>query len=392
MMKHLILKIALGTVLVLAGSCSSSKTETFSATAELDRAIPILQNALHMLNDTSLNPRNREEDGLRLVQSGDWTSGFFPGMLWIMFEHTGDPFWQEAAHHYTMNVEDQQYNGGTHDMGFKLYCSFGNGYRLTGDPHYRDVLVQGATTLITRFNPTVGAIRSWDHNSDKWDYPVIIDNMMNLELLFWATRETGDSSYYHIAVQHAETTMKNHFREDHSSYHVISYDTLSGEVVKRNTHQGHSHESAWARGQAWGLYGYTMTYRETGDARFLDQANAIAGFILSHPRLPDDGVPYWDYDAPDIPNTYRDVSAGAIAASALLELAGYVPEKQEAYDAAADQMLQSLATSYTFETDEALPFLLDHSVGHLPHDSEIDVPIIYADYYYLEALLRTRQK
>jgi len=332
-----------------------------------------------------------DEDGnIRFVGIRDWTCGFPGGSFWLMYELTGDENWKNAAVDNTEKLEGVQHRTNTHDLGFMVFCSYGNGYLLTGNENYKEIILQASESLITRFDSTVGCIRSWDFGD--WEYPVIIDNMMNLELLFWATRETGDSSYYHIAVQHAETTMKNHFREDHSSYHVISYDTLSGEVVKRNTHQGHSHESAWARGQAWGLYGYTMTYRETGDARFLDQANAIAGFILSHPRLPDDGVPYWDYDAPDIPNTYRDVSAGAIAASALLELAGYVPEKQEAYDAAADQMLQSLATSYTFETDEALPFLLDHSVGHLPHDSEIDVPIIYADYYYLEALLRTRQK
>lgn len=379
-------------IFLLAGSCSSPETDIISASEEIDRAIPILEEALQMLNDTSLNPRNLEEEKLRCVQSGDWTSGFFPGMLWLMYEHTGDGLWQEAAHHYSMNVEDQKFNGRTHDMGFKLYCSFGNGYRLTGDSAYREVLLQGASTLITRFHPTVGCIRSWDHNRDKWDYPVIIDNMMNLELLFWATRESQDSSYYQIALQHAETTMKNHFRDDHSSYHVVSYDTLSGEVVKRNTHQGYSHESAWARGQAWGLYGFTMTYRETGDDRFLDQAIAIADFILTHPRLPEDGVPYWDFDAPGIPDSPRDVSAGAIIASALIELALYSPENRTAYEEAANKILYSLARKYTLVSDEALPFLLDHSVGHLPHDSEIDVPIIYADYYFLEALMRQKSK
>ena len=389
-MKAYIIGLALGGLL-LAASCNKEGT-ALSVPGELDQAGLRLEKALERLDQADMNPRCMEEGELHLVPSGDWTSGFFPGMLWMMYEYSGEPFWRKAARHYTLNVEQEKFNGRTHDMGFKLYCSFGNAYRLTGDPYYREVLLQGAATLTTRFHPEVGCIRSWDHNSDKWDYPVIIDNMMNLELLFWATRETGDSSYHHIAVQHAETTLENHFRDDHSSYHVISYDTLTGAVVKRNTHQGHSHESAWARGQAWGLYGYTMSYRETGNERFLEQAKAIAGFLLNHPRLPVDGVPYWDFDAPGIPDTYRDVSAGAVMASALYELALFCPEKKLAYEAGADRILESLATGYKLDTEEALPFLLDHSVGHLPDDSEIDVPIIYADYYFLEALMRKLQQ
>jgi rhamnogalacturonyl hydrolase YesR len=329
-----------------------------------------------------------EDGSVRLVRSRDWTSGFFPGMLWLMYEYTGDASWKEWAHHYSMNIEQEQYNDGTHDMGFKMYCSFGNGYRLTEDPLYKEILVQSASTLITRFNPVIGCIRSWDHNRDKWDYPVIIDNMMNLELLFWASQETQDQKYYDIAVRHAETTLKNHFRDDNSSFHVIGYDTLTGDVLKRNTHQGFAHESAWARGQAWGLYGFTMTYRETGDERFLDQARSIAHFVLEHPNLPDDKVPYWDYDAPGQPDIPRDVSAAAITASALYELSGYCPDNSEQFIEAADLILQALSSTYLYAGDKPAPFLLDHSVGNWNRDSEVDVPIIYADYYYLEALLR----
>jgi uncharacterized protein YyaL (SSP411 family) len=273
-------------------------------------------------------------------------------------------------------------------MGFKLGCSFGQGYRLTGDTAYERVLLQGAKTLITRYNPVVGSLRSWDHNSDKWDYPVIIDNMMNLELLFWATRATGDSTYYRVAVSHAETTMKNHFRDDYSTFHVISYDTLTGQVAKRETHQGYAHGSAWARGQAWGLYGFTMAYRETGDQRYLDQAVHIAEYLLDHPRLPEDGIPYWDFDVPGGSVVQRDVSAAAIMASALTELAVYHPGEKEKYLATADGILATLHDNYRLEGVEGVPFLLDQSVGNFNREEEIGVPIIYADYYYMEALLR----
>ncbi len=378
--------------ILLAGaliwSCSPDSPDTQDASSVLDAAANDLKQSLELLDYAELNPRNLEKDSIRFVPSRDWTSGFFPGMLWMMYEYSRDTTWLDAAHHYSMNIEQEQYNGGTHDMGFKMYCSFGNGYRLTQDSLYREILLQSARTLSTRFNPVVGCIRSWDHHSEEWDYPVIIDNMMNLELLFWATRETRDSSYYHVAFQHAETTLNNHFREDQSSYHVIGYDPLTGEVVKRNTHQGYSHESAWARGQAWGLYGFTMSYRETGDQRFLEQAKAIARFILEHPNLPEDKIPYWDFDAPGQPDIPRDVSAATVLASGLLELSTYCPDEKDQYLQVADQILSVLATKYSFHGEQDYPFLLDHSTGRLPQNDEIDVPIIYADYYYLEALLR----
>ncbi len=393
-MKNLISRTLLKSIgylwicLLIAGSCATSTTDEWNASDKLKEASIKLGKSLEMLNDTTLNPRNLENDVVGFVRSRDWTSGFFPGMLWMMYEYTGDESWIEPAHHYSMNIEKEQFNGGTHDMGFKMYCSFGNGYRLTYNPHYKDILIQSASTLMTRFNPVVGSIRSWDHNSDKWDYPVIIDNMMNLELLFWATKETGDSSFYNVALRHAETTLKNHYRDDHSSFHVISYDTLTGEVVKRNTHQGFSDESAWSRGQAWGLYGFTMTYRETGEERFLDQAKAIADFLLEHPNLPADKVPYWDFDASGQPDIARDVSAAAIMASALYELSASCPDEKAHYVEAADQILQALSSTYNLKDEEPYPFLLDHSVGNFNKDSEMDVPIIYADYYYLEALMR----
>ena len=353
-----------------------------------------LTNMLNTIGNSETNPRATDKDGsLVLVKSGDWTSGFFPGCLWYTYEYTKDDKMKTAAEFFTNNVEDQQYNGTTHDMGFKMYCSFGNGYRLTGNEHYKDVLIQSAKTLITRFNPVVGCIRSWDHHEEQWAYPVIIDNMMNLELLFWATKATGDSTFYKIAVTHANTTLKNHFRPDYSTYHVISYDTLTGKVEKRETHQGYANESCWARGEAWALYGYTMCYRETKDKRYLEQAEHIAHYVLTNKNLPDDMVPYWDYNAPDIPNEPRDASAAAVMASALYELSTYADkDNKEKYKSAADKMLTSLSSpAYRAKLGENNDFILMHSTGSKPADSEVDVPIIYADYYFLEANLRRLQ-
>ena len=337
------------------------------------------------------SPRTLDSKGnLRLVAPGDWTSGFFPGELWYMYEYTGDEFWKQKAKEYTELLEGQKNNGSTHDMGFKMYCSYGNGLRLSPNEEYKDVLLTSARTLTTRFREKTGCLRSWDHGRDKWAYPVIIDNMMNLELLFWAFRESGDSLFYHIAVSHARTTMKNHFRDDYSSYHVVNYDTLTGEVLHRHTHQGYAHSSAWARGQAWGLYGYTMCFRETGDTAFLNQARHIAGFIFQHKNLPQDLIPYWDFNAPDIPNEPRDVSAATVTASGLYELCALDPVNRAKYKALADKIMENLTLNYRAEPGKDKGFLLLHSTGSKPHNSEVDVPLSYADYYFLEALLRKR--
>jgi hypothetical protein len=271
-----------------------------------------------------------------------------------------------------------------------MFCSYGNALRLTGNEAYVPVLVQSAKTLIARYYETVGSIRSWDFNAEIWQCPVIVDNMMNLELLFWATKQTGDPVYRDIAIQHANTTLKHHFRSDYSSFHVVDYDTISGEVRQKNTHQGFADESAWARGQAWGLYGFTMCYRFTEDPRYLKLAEEIAGFILNHPRLPEDLVPYWDFDAPGIPDEERDVSAAAIIASALYELSGY-SEEGDFFREKADGILKSLGSKYASPAGENFGFILAHSVGNKRGGTEVDVPLNYADYYYLEALLRSRE-
>jgi len=335
-------------------------------------------------------PRTIENGELKLVKSRDWTSGFFAGNLWMMYDLSGDETWKNHALEYTLPMENEQWNGGTHDMGFKMFCSFGKAYQHTGNAGYRDILIQSAKTLATRFNPAVGCIRSWDHNTDKWDFPVIIDNMMNLELLMWAAKETGDESLKNVAVTHAQTTMKNHFRGDYSSYHVIDYNPETGEVENKHTHQGFAHESAWARGQAWGLYGFTMMYRETGMNEFLDQAEKIAGFILSQPGLKEGKIPYWDFNAPNIPDEPYDASAGAIVASALYELSGY-SEKGKEYAEVADRLLATMCSpEFLAGVGENQGFLLKHSTGHKPNGSEIDVPLVYADYYFLESIIRKR--
>ena len=338
-----------------------------------------------------VSPRTLSSEGkLVLVPSKDWTSGFFPGVMWYLYEFTGDKKWEEQARTFTAQLEKEKLNGGTHDMGFKIYCSYGNGYRLTNDPAYKDIIIQSAKTLSTRFNPKVGCIRSWDHNADKWQFPVIIDNMMNLELLFAATRMTGDSSFYKIAVSHANTTMKNHFRPDYSSYHVIDYDPSTGNVLHKHTHQGYAHESAWARGQAWGVYGYTMCYRETKNPKYLEQAEKIAAFILNNQHLPKDLIPYWDFNAPNIPNEPRDASAAAVIASAFYELSQY-SVKGIYYLKLADQITNNLTKHYRSPIGQNRGFILIHSTGSKPMNSEVDVPLNYADYYYLEALLRAKK-
>jgi rhamnogalacturonyl hydrolase YesR len=338
-----------------------------------------------------VSPRTLDSTGnLKLVNSRDWTSGFFPGILWSLYEYTGNKEWKQHAENFTTNIEREKTNGGTHDMGFKVYCSFGTGFRLTKDQHYKEVIIESAKTLSTRFNDKAGVIRSWDHHKEQWAYPVIIDNMMNLELLFAATKLTGDSSFYKIAVTHANTTMKNHFRPDNSSYHVVDYDTATGNVRAKQTAQGYADESAWARGQSWGLYGYTMCYRFTKDKKYLEQAEKIASFILNHPNLPKDIVPYWDYNAPNIPNEERDASAAAILASGLYELSTY-SKNGKLYKEKANKIVESLTNSYRSAVGESKGFILLHSTGSKPAKSEVDVPLIYGDYYYLEALLRSKK-
>lgn len=333
-------------------------------------------------------PRSFEAGKIVTVRPEDWTSGFFPGSLWLLYDYTQDTKWHHAATNYTERLERIKNFRGHHDVGFMLGCSYGQGWRLTQNPAYRDVLIQGARSLATRYRPEVGLIRSWDFG--RWKYPVIVDNLMNLELLTFASRETGDPQFRAIAISHANRTLQNHFRADFSSYHVVDYNPTNGEVLGRTTQQGAADHSAWARGQAWGLYGYTALFRETGDITYLKQATNIANFLLHHPRLPADKIPYWDFDAPQQPEAPRDASAAAIMSSALLELCHYVrgPARREYLQLARRQLLSLSSPAYRAAPGTNGNFLLLHSVGSHPERKEIDVPLNYADYYYLEALLR----
>lgn len=344
-------------------------------------------------------PRTYEQGKSISSNSAWWTSGFYPGTLLYLYEYSGNNELLNKAKEKLKILEPEKLNTSTHDLGFMLYCSFGNALRLTDDSStYKEVLLTGANSLITRFNPTTKTIRSWEG----WTFPVIIDNMMNLEFLTQASKISGDSKYRDMAIIHANTTMRNHYRKDMSCYHVVDYNPTTGGIVAKKTAQGAFDESAWARGQAWGLYGYTMMYRETRDKRYLKFAEKIADFILNHPNLPEDFIPYWDFNAPDLSadspyaTTYksnRDASAAAINASALLELSSFVkPTKAKRYLQSAEKMLISLSSSpYKAAIGSNGGFILMQSVGSIPHKSEIDVPLTYADYYYVEALMRYRK-
>ncbi len=318
-----------------------------------------------------------------------WCSGFYPGALLYIYEHTKDEATLAEARRRLGILEKEKHYTGNHDLGFMMYCSFGNAYRLTGNPAYKTTIDTAAASLATRYRPGAGVIQSWNA-SKKMQGPVIIDNMMNLELLYWVSDHGGDQKYRRIALTHADNTLKNHFRPDYSSYHVIDYDMQTGQVIKKVTAQGAADSSAWSRGQSWGLYGYTMMYRFSKNKRYLAHAKNIAAFMLRHPNLPADMVPYWDFDAPGIPNTYRDASAAAVMASALLELAQYSGRKErKTYVAAAEKIIRSLSSpAYRAKPGDNGGFVLMHSTGALPLKSEVDVPLTYADYYFLEALHR----
>lgn len=345
--------------------------------------------------DYSMMPRNIEGNDTvwhcRKADKAEWCSGFWPGVLWYDYENTHDETIMYEAMMFCDSLEhiasDPVFD---HDLGFLMFCSFGNAYRLTGDKRYKSIILQTADSLATLFNPNVGTILSWPRNVEMLGgHNTIMDNMINLEMLFWAAKNGGDRKLYDLAVKHAETTMANHFRPDYTCYHVAVYNPQTGKFIKGMTHQGYSDSSTWARGQAWAIYGYTMVYRETGDKRFLDFASKVADAYLS--RLPEDYIPYWDFDDPRIPKAPRDASAAAVVASALLELQGYFEDgRKEKYKDAALCMLSSLSTD-SYQSGDKRPSMLDHSTGHHPAGTEIDAAIIYADYYYLEALLRYKK-
>jgi hypothetical protein len=383
------------TLVAIMSSCKNKTNKTnkkngFSNTEQLfintlDTAQVRYTTLLKQIENKAGSPRSLNNDGsLKMVDSNDWTSGFFPGSLWYLFEYSKNDFWKINADKYTRDLEEGKDRTNTHDLGFIYYCSYANAYRITGENYYKDVVLAASESLITRYNPTIGCIRSWDWGN--WNYPVIIDNMMNLEMLFWASKTLNNSTYSDIAISHANNTLKNHFREDFSSCHVVDYDN-SGNVIGQYTHQGAFDGSIWSRGQSWGLYGFTFCYRETRDSAYLSQAEDIADFIIS--ELPEDYIPYWDMLAPNIPDEPRDASAAAVMASALIELSEYLPKKSEEYMNIARNILVELCSAKYLNTGEInYDFILLHSTGDYPQDHEIDAPLNYADYYFIEALVR----
>ncbi|MDD4920872.1 MAG: glycoside hydrolase family 88 protein [Bacteroidales bacterium] len=355
-----------------------------------------IKKTLHNLNDSEKRPRsiNSDKEDWSLINIYDWTSGFWPGILWYDYENTQDPGIKEKAIHYTESLSpllDLKYMG-DHDLGFQLFCSFGNAYRLTHNEKYKEILLKGAEKLAGFYNKKVGTILSWPHMVQKmnWPHNTIMDNMMNLEILFWASKNGGDKKFYDIALSHAKVTKDNQFRPDGSCYHVAVYDTITGKFIKGLTNQGYNDESMWARGQAWAIYGYTMVYRETKDKKFLRFLEKITDLYLR--KLPDDYVPYWDFCDPSIPNAPRDASSAAIVASGLLELSQLEDNvsKRKTYFKAAVHMLNTLSSDKYIGGSKKPAFIL-HATGNYPSGYEIDAAINYADYYYIEALNRYKK-
>lgn len=414
MIKHIAkVCVVLITILFLNGYVTSAQM----VKKDFDVAAKQYQMMLNGQTDLTSFPRTINKDGsVKGTDIWDWTQGFFPGALWYIYEYNHEPKWKIAAEKWTAALEKAKNLNQHHDIGFVMYCSYGNAVRLEKDPkkvaQYKEILIHSAKTALTRFDPKVGLIKSWNakkswDGKNTWQYPVIIDNMMNLEMLCYVSKLTGNPVYKNAAISHALNTMKNHFRADYSTYHVVDYDPQTGKVLHQQTNQGYADNSTWARGQGWAIYGFTMMYRETGDKRFLETAKKAANFYINHPNLPKDKIPYWDFnvgqkgykpdwdqsDKPQLTEIPRDASAGALVASALLELSKYAGKQQgQVYFKNAETMLKSLSSDkYLAKPGTNAGFILEHSVGSFPHNSEIDVPLIYADYYFLEALLRYEQ-
>jgi unsaturated chondroitin disaccharide hydrolase len=352
---------------------------------------------LEILQDYNKHPRSVSTNSKKweCVAADDWTSGFWTGLLWYNYEFSKNEIFKVKAESFMQSLRPLAFSRARdHDLGFQIFCSYGNAYRITHNPQYKEVILAAADTLATLYNPRTGTICSWPAmiKMKDWPHNTIIDNMMNLELLFWASKNGGSHTLYDIALRHATVTMNNHFRNDYSAYHVVLYDTLTGEKIKGITHQGYSDGSMWARGQTWAIYGFTMCYRETHNKAFLDIAQKAANVYLK--LLPGDYVPLWDFDTASQPGSPKDASAAAVAASALLELSQLLKDSNQVssrtYEEAAKKMLISLS-GVNYQSRETNCALLLHSTGHKPANKEIDASIIYADYYYMEALIRLKK-
>ena len=391
MSKRVLLVIAImATGIGLFAQSNSNAVLKKQIAANLSLAVEQYQ-ILHRNVAADRMPQNFDINTGKMVTSNTkwWCAGFFPGTLWYLYDYSKNTNIQKIAEERLNLMEPEKHFTGNHDLGFMMYCSYGNAYRVTKNDKYKKIIDTAAMSLASRFRPKIQSIQSWD-SSKNFKCAVIVDNMMNLELLTWVSNNGGDPRFGEIARIHANTTIERQFRPDNAAYHVLDYSLATGTLLKKTTWQGYSDSSAWSRGQGWAVYGYTMMYRLTKDEKYKEQANKIAAFILNHPRYPKDGIPYWDFDAPNIPNALRDASAGAIMASAFIELSGYVtgPLKQK-YKKASETILTSLSSpEYLATKGTNGGFLLKHSVGALPLKGEVDMALTYADYYFVEAMLR----
>jgi hypothetical protein len=363
-------------------------------TSELSQLIQFsaiqLSNTVVQLGSTNLYPRSTLTNGTwETVSSSDWTCGFFAGTLWYLYEQTGDPHFETWAQQWTAGIASQEFNTNTDDIGFMINTSFGNGYRVTGSSNYRSVLLQAADSLTNRYNSIVGCLAD-DLLLAPPQFQVIIDTMMNTELLYHGADINGDTNLSNEAISHAKHAMTNQIRADGSTFQLVLYSTVDGSLLYQGTRAGYSATSTWARGQAWAIYGFTMAYRETGYAPFLNAAEGLAGYYLAN--VPSDYVPYWAFDAPDIPNAPRDSSAAAITLSALVQLSQLATDMQDSAMLwnGAHNILESLgSTNYLAQGTTSSGILL-HGTGEPPQfsDAEVNVSLVYGDYYFIEALQR----
>lgn len=318
-------------------------------------------------------------------QNGGWVGGFWPGTLWMAWLHTRDDAFRTWALASAEKLAPRQYDTSTHDLGFLFYPSWATAWRLTGDDVWRAGAVRAADSLIQRYNPRGRFIRAWGALTDPTNAGrVIIDTMMNLDLLAFASRQTGDPKYLDIAVEHARTTQRVFPRADGSTPHVYDFDPDTGAPIGPNTVQGYSPTSCWSRGQAWGLYGFTTMYRRTGNAEFLATARRLADFAVR--SLTPDHVPVWDYRAPQQPHDIKDASAGAITACGLLDLAAATGRRS--YREAASRLLAALAETCLTRNSARAEAVVARCTRHRPNEDGVEISLPYADYYLLEGILR----
>lgn len=366
--------------------------------AKVDDALNFAQKQLkrtiaELNNDSTKFPhavRADKDSSWITTSSSAWGCGYFPGMMWYMYEITGDEFWKKNANRWTLGVEKEKYNKGAQDLGFMITSSFGNAYRLTKNKHYGEVLLETGEHFANRYNSVVGCTRSWGPNEDNKQFQVIIDNMVGTELLFTGAKIGGKKDWFDMAIKHAEKTMKNHLRSDGSTYHVVNYDPVTGVVIGKRSAQGYALESRWARGQAWAIHGFTTTARETSEGRFLQTAQKVADYFINN--LPENYIPYWDFHAPNIPDEKRDTSAASIAASGLFELSTLVEDdkaKQKYFDSACKILNSLCSPPYLSEGTDTPAILLEMiETRYDARDPSVKLSCIWGDYFFVEAIVR----